>query len=344
MKPGLLLYPFAVLFDAITRIRNRMYDKGVKPVARFDLPVIGVGNLSVGGTGKTPMVEYLIRLLSPIAPVATLSRGYGRRTKGIRIAGPLDTADTLGDEPFQFFRKYGDKTIVAVGEDRAMAIPYILQEHPEVGVVLLDDAFQHRRVVPSLQILLTDYNSPFTQDCLLPAGRLRESKYGAARADMVVVTKCPQGISDDQMLRLERHIRRYSDRPVFFSTVSYGDLVAAAGHHAAPDVIDNVVLISGIANAVPLETYVGRTYRLVKHFRYRDHHIYTPRELTEACEFAAAHNAVIVTTEKDVVKMDGELFAQASVGLYYLPIAISFIKNGKEFDEMALDIIGSHGR
>jgi len=342
MKPGLLLFPFAVLFDAVTTIRNRLYDTGVKPAARFDIPVIGVGNLSVGGTGKTPMVEYLIRLLSAERHVATLSRGYGRRTKGVRIAEATDNPATLGDEPFQFYRKFGDRTVVAVGEDRAMAIPHILQERPEVEVILLDDAFQHRRVVPSFQILLTDFNRPFPKDYLLPAGRLRESGRGAARADVIIVTKCPTRISEDDMLRLERQIRRYSDKPVFFSTIAYGDPVPATGSPAAE--IGNVVLITGIANSVPLKVHISERYNLVKHIRYGDHHAYTPGELKEACAFAAANNAVVLTTEKDVVKMDAELFARASVGLYYLPIAISFLKNGKEFDEMALDIVRSHGR
>ncbi len=153
---GWLLFPFAVIYDVITSVRNRLYDTGVKPVARFDLPVIGVGNLTVGGTGKSPMVEYLIRLFSADRKVATLSRGYGRSTRGIRIAGKEDSPSTLGDEPYQFYRKFGADVVVAVGEERALAIPYLLDQHPDTGVIILDDAFQHRRVLPSLQLLLTD--------------------------------------------------------------------------------------------------------------------------------------------------------------------------------------------
>ena len=165
-----LLFPFAIIYNVITSLRNRLYDQGVKPSIKFELPVIGVGNLTAGGTGKTPLTEYLIRLLARNYKVATLSRGYGRRTKGFRIAQPTDSAATVGDEPFQFFVKFGDRVKVAVGEERALAIASLLQQYPRTEVILLDDAFQHRRVIPSLNILLTDYHRPFYEDLLLPAG------------------------------------------------------------------------------------------------------------------------------------------------------------------------------
>ncbi len=340
MKPGMLLFPFAVLFDAITSIRNRLYDTGVKPTAQFDIPVISVGNLSVGGTGKTPMVEHLIRLLSPDARVATLSRGYGRRTKGMRIVGESDNPTTVGDEPYQFYRKFGTGVVVAVGEDRALAIPHILQEREDVGVILLDDAFQHRRVRPSFQILLTDYNNLFVDDYLLPAGRLRESKRGAARADVVVVTKCPANISDENMIKLEGRIRNYSDKPVFFTTVTYGAMTPVTSGVIGKT--DNVVLISGIASPGPLEAYLRKNYRLAAHLRYRDHHLYTTKDLSDICTLAAKNDAVVVTTEKDVVKMDPQIFEKASVELNFLPIRIGFLKDGKDFDAMVLDVVRSY--
>src|SRR5690606_30346802 len=167
-----VLYPFAVLYDIITRIRNHMYDTGMKPSTQFDLPVICVGNLAMGGTGKTPMVEYLIRLLP--GRIAVVSRGYRRKTKGVRVAGDDDNAATIGDEPYQVHRKFPNVT-VAVGEDRAYTIPYVLDHVPDTSIVILDDAFQHRRIRPSFSILLTEFVRPFYRDFVLPSGRLRES-------------------------------------------------------------------------------------------------------------------------------------------------------------------------
>ncbi len=335
-----LLFPFSILYDAITSIRNRLYNTGVKPVARFDVPVLSVGNLSVGGTGKTPMIEYLIRLLSSDYKVATLSRGYGRKTRGLRIAAAGDNASTIGDEPFQFFRKFGDKVAVAVGEDRAFAIPHILQERPQTDLLLLDDAFQHRRVLPSFQILLTDYHNMFISDYLLPAGRLRESKRGADRADVVLVTKCPGTMTDDEMIAIESSIRRYTKKPVFFTRIGYGNVLPATD--TAPYKFEKVVVVSGIANSTPLIEYLKRHYEVVRHFDFRDHHVYSEQDLQEICSASARSGAVVVTTEKDVVKMDPKIFRGGGVSLYYLPIEVEFVKNGKEFDEMVLNAARTH--
>ncbi|HEY3429026.1 MAG TPA: tetraacyldisaccharide 4'-kinase, partial [Cyclobacteriaceae bacterium] len=167
-----LLLPFAMLYDVVMNIRNRLYDMKLKPSTTFDIPVIGVGNLAVGGTGKTPMTEHLIRILSPQYKVVTLSRGYGRKTKGFRIANNQDNAFTIGDEPYQIYKKFSPPVHVTVGEERALAIPTILQELDDTNVIILDDAFQHRRVVPGLSILLTEYGRPFYEDHVLPYGRL----------------------------------------------------------------------------------------------------------------------------------------------------------------------------
>ena len=335
-----LLFPFSVVFDVITRVRNRLYDTGSRPVAKFDIPVIGVGNLSVGGTGKSPMVEYLIRLLSPEFKVATLSRGYGRKTRGIRIAQGGDNAATIGDEPLQFYSKFRDKAVVAVGEERALAIPYILQECPERNVILMDDAFQHRRVQPSFQILLTDYNNLFVKDYLLPAGRLRESRMGAARANVIVVTKCPSSLSDDEMIRIESSIRKYTKRAVFFTKICYGTALPVTP--LAPYKVENVILVSGIANPAPLEDYIRRHYQVTQHFAFADHHMYSQRDMNDICQVAVKAGAVVLTTEKDVVKMDAEVFRSASVALLYMPIEIEFLKNGKDFDEMLLNAVRSY--
>lgn len=335
-----LLFPFAVLYDLVTTVRNRLYDTGIRPCAKFELPVVSVGNLSVGGTGKTPMIEYLIRLFAAQCHVATLSRGYGRKTKGVKIAGEDDSASTIGDEPLQFYRKFKDKAVVAVGEERAFAIPHILDRHPDVGIILLDDAFQHRRVKPSFQILLTDFNNLFFSDFLLPAGRLRESRTGASRADVIVVTKCPAKVTDDEMMEIERCIRRYNKKAVFFTKISYGNILPVSG--LSPYKPDKVILVTGIANPAPMQDYIRSNFSLIKHFSYPDHHVYSKNELENICKAASLAGASVVTTEKDVGKMDNRIFQNASISLHYLPIEVEFIKDGKEFDEMVLNAVKTY--
>ncbi|HEY8935573.1 MAG TPA: tetraacyldisaccharide 4'-kinase [Cyclobacteriaceae bacterium] len=335
----ILLLPFAGLYRLVTGLRNRLFDLGLKPSVKFDLPVICVGNLVAGGTGKSPMVEHLVRLLSDKYKVATLSRGYGRKTKGLRIGNSLDSADTLGDEPFQFYRKFSDKITVSVGEDRALAIPNILHVYPETDVILMDDAFQHRSVRPSFSILLSDFNKPFYKDYLIPAGRLRESRGGADRADVIVITKCPSQISDDTFMMMESEIRKYTNKRVFYSKIRYGYPVAFGGHQQAMK--ENVILISGIANPESLINHVKSGYTLIKHFSFKDHHDYSLEDLKELHEFSKAHpEATLLTTEKDMVKIDTEHFKQLIVQmpLFYLPIETEFLKDGEDFDEMVLSV------
>ncbi len=335
----ILLFPLAVLYNIITGIRNRLYDQGIRPSVAFDLPVINVGNLTVGGTGKTPLTEHLIRLLAPDYVVATLSRGYGRKSKGFRIAGPDDNAATIGDEPFQFYVKYGDRIRVAVGEDRAYAIPNILQEHPETEIVLLDDAYQHRRVRPSLNLLLSDFHRPFYTDLLMPAGRLRESRSGADRADVIIVTKCPPEISDEDMIEIERAIREYADKPVFFTHIRYGRPQPFSG---GGKIGRDVLLLSGISNVKPLVHYVSHNFNLVKHLNFNDHHEYSGRDVETLARYSRENPEVsILTTEKDKVKLAAPEFESQTrlLPLFYLPIEVEFIKNGQDFDEIVLNSI-----
>jgi tetraacyldisaccharide 4'-kinase len=337
----LVLFPFAILFDLVTSVRNRLYDRGLKPAATFEVPVISVGNLTVGGTGKTPMMEYIIRLLIPRYRIAALSRGYGRATKGFRIAGGTDDASTIGDEPLQLYRNFRDRITVAVGEERALAIPHILHEHPDTEVILLDDAFQHRKVKPSFQILLTDWSRLFYRDYVLPAGRLRESRSGASRADVIVVTKCPREISEGAMAEIEKSIHNYAQKPVFFTTIQYGKAIALA---RATGLKPNVVLVSGIANHEPFEQYAKKNYAVLRHFVFPDHHVYTPREVESIVQFAAEHNASIVTTEKDAVKLNSPKFEAIikETSFFYLPIEIEFLKNGQVFDELVFNLLQPH--
>lgn len=335
----ILLLPIAILVDVITSTRNKLYELGYKPSATFDLPVIGIGNLAVGGTGKTPMTEHLIRLLKTDYKVATLSRGYGRTTKGFRLATHQESAATIGDEPFQFFKKFDPQIVVAVGEERALAIPLLIDQKPETDVILLDDAFQHRKVKPSFQILLTDYNNLFYTDYLLPAGRLRESKEGAERADVVIVTKCPGELEEDERISIEAKIRAYTSKPIFFSTIRYGSIIPIG--NASRQFPDRVILVSGIASPQPLERRITANFKLIKHLIFADHYIYTKNDMANITALAKQNNAAIVTTEKDAVKMDIEEFQDflLQTPFFYLPVEIEFLKNGKDFDEMVLNAV-----
>jgi tetraacyldisaccharide 4'-kinase len=289
----------------------------------------------VGGSGKTPMIEYLIRLLSPHYKIATLSRGYGRSTSGFRLANSNDNARTLGDEPYQLFKKFDPDIYVTVGEQRALAIPTILNECPDVEVILLDDAFQHRAVVPQFSILVTDFQKPFYTDALLPMGRLRENRYGAARADAVVVTKCNTGESKNLEVVREA-ILRYTSKPVFFSAIQYAQpLPIVSGKTVTPD----VVLVTGIGNAKPFVEHIAQHYKVLKHFIFEDHHRYSKEELNRINKQAGT--ASIITTEKDMVKLiNPELFSVVqSANWFYLPIAMEIIGNGSEFDTMVLSVV-----
>lgn len=336
------LYPFSILYDGATRLRNHLYELEIKKSCRFEPVIINVGNLSVGGTGKTPMIEYLIRLLHEHYQLATLSRGYGRRTRGFRMASKGDTAKTLGDEPFQIHRKWQGKVVVAVGEERALAISGIMYEHPEVEVILLDDAYQHRSVVPDMNILLTTWQRPFFRDFVLPAGRLRESRGGAGRAQAVVVTKCPDKLSKEVKAEFKEKVCKYAaaDVPVYFTGLQYEEPEAFQGQSV--EAIKKVVLVSGLANARLLEAEVQRKYLLLKHFEYTDHHRYTQQEIAEIADFARANpDSVILTSEKDVVKWIDPSFQEILHGIpvYSLPVFHHFQDESEVFDTQLLKTI-----
>lgn len=341
-----LLLPFAMLYDVVMDIRNRLYDMKMYPSTSFDIPVISVGNLAVGGTGKTPMTEHLIRLLSPQYKIATLSRGYGRKTKGFRIAGVNDSAATIGDEPYQMFKKFSPTVGVTVGEERALAIPTILQELPETDIVVLDDAFQHRKVIPGLSILLTEYNRPFFNDHILPFGRLREGPEGAKRADAIVVTKCPSHLEEEEMMSMEHSFRKYTDKPVFFSKIRYSDPVPFG---TAAKISSKVILLTGIANAQILEAYISSNFALIKHFSFRDHYVFTVSDLNDVENILRKNEGEqvsIITTEKDKAKLDREELKThiSKLPIFYLPIETEFLRNGKDFDALVASFISSFKR
>lgn len=342
-----LLLPFAMLYDIIMAMRNRLYDMKLKPSTTFDIPVIGVGNLAMGGTGKTPMVEHLIRLLSDQFKIVTLSRGYGRNSKGYRVAGENESAATVGDEPFQMYQKFSPRIRVVVGEERALAIPAILQEFEDTQCIIMDDAFQHRSVVPGFSILLTEFGRPFYNDHVLPYGRLREGPEGANRADCIVITKCPDPLEDEDVMKIEHGIRRYTAKPIFFSKIRYADPIGFGD--VSKQISRKVILLTGIANPSVLEEYVEKQFQLVKHLEFRDHYRYTPENLQELLSLVHKNNngpVSILTTEKDKVKLDkAELTPIVSrLPIFYLPIEVEFIRNGKDFDALVLSFMNSINR
>jgi tetraacyldisaccharide 4'-kinase len=337
LKP--VLYPFSILYDGITRARNYLYNSGAKRSIHFDTVVISVGNLTVGGTGKTPHVEYLIRLLKNHYKLATLSRGYGRKTKGFIIAGVDTDASVIGDEPRQFYNKFSDEIVVTVGEERILAIPEILHQNPETEIILLDDAFQHRKVEPDVNILLSDYNRPFYDDFVLPSGRLRESRVGAIRADLIIVTKCPENVSENERNEIVRRIKKYTSRttPIYFTRIKYSEPKPFRGFDSLRG---EVLLVSGIARSEGLEQFVREKYNFYKHLKFKDHHQYSLEDLAfikNEFEKMGKEGAILIT-EKDMVKwMDSQLFEIVKeMPVFYLPIEIEFTEDGERFDQWIL--------
>ncbi len=338
-----LLYPLSIIYNLITTLRNFLYNKKILSSAHFEIPLINVGNLSVGGTGKTPMVEYIINLLSDQLEIAVLSRGYKRKTKGNIIAQPNHTAKDLGDEPYQVFKKLGHKVVVAVGEERALAIPEILSEHPNTKAIILDDAFQHRSISPNLNILLTPYCSPFYKDLLLPAGNLRESRVNAKRADVIVVTKCPHKLSDAQKNAIKEKIALYAkkDMPIFFSQISYDipqNVFTSEKTESENIQNDSALVVTGIAESESFLEYIKESYKKYSHLKYSDHHNYTNSDIQNILkrfkETPCKHK-YLITTEKDAVKLK-EFDSLKEISCFYIPIKTK-LADQKKFDQLILN-------
>ena len=333
-----ILFPFAVLYGFITSIRNFLFDKGMLKSHSFDVPVIAVGNLSVGGTGKTPQIEYLIRLLSPNYKVATLSRGYKRQSKGFVLADSTSNAEILGDEPFQFYTKF--KNIqVAVDADRKNGIEQLLYQQERPDVILLDDAFQHRKVKAGFYILLTSYGDLFCDDYMLPTGNLRESRSGAKRADIIVVTKCPANLSLDEQNEIKSKLQLNSDQELYFSYIDYDDSVYSEDKVLKVSEIENVdkLLLAGIAKPEPFFGYLQDEN--VECLTYPDHHHFTEKELLEINN--KSKNKIIITTEKDFVRLKGSIPKEQ---LFYLPIRSTFLSVSENFDKTITNYVGTSTR
>lgn len=324
------MYPFSLLYGLITALRNRLYDWGTLSAVEFDIPTIAVGNLSMGGTGKTPHVEYLIRLLKQRYHVATLSRGYHRQTKGYQLANKESNALQIGDEPMQFHRKFPD-IAVSVGEERVLALPQLLMDEPATQVVLLDDAFQHRSIRPGYNILVTEYSNLFTRDHIVPFGGLRESRSGYKRADCMLVSKCPAGLSIEEKERIIREIRPLTHQQLYFTTLEYGDLYDLAGGEPAHIPAEaSVLMVCGIARPGPMQAFLENRFAQVETLKFRDHYYYTEADILQMKEMLDAMKGphkVIVTTEKDAVRLQlrGDLIAEQGLCVYVLPMTVNFL-------------------
>jgi len=342
----ILLFPFTILYGLAVGLRNLLYDLELLKSVKYNLPVISVGNLTVGGAGKTPHVEYLVELLKDYLNLATLSRGYKRKTKGFKFIQTQDSVLVSGDEPLQYKKKYPEM-VVAVSESRALGIPQIVKNYPGTNVVLLDDAFQHRSIEPGLNILLTDYSNLYVDDLLLPAGRLREWRSAASRADVIIVSKCPFDANQIDKEGIIRRINPNADQKVFFSYYQYGHPYYMYNPNYKIDLreIDSIVLVSAIAKLDYLMEYLDERVETVSNFKFEDHHIYTEHEVSlinQAHEMNADQKKLILSTEKDATRLDlhRKYLLDKKLPVYILPVKVAFhYQEGRTFDDYIKDFL-----
>ncbi|NMH29377.1 tetraacyldisaccharide 4'-kinase [Flavobacterium silvaticum] len=328
-----ILFPFTAIYHFITSLRNYFYDKGIFKSYAFHVPVIVVGNLSTGGTGKSPMVEYLIRLLHKQYKVATLSRGYKRKSSGFVLADSAATPETLGDEPFQFHRKFPEIS-VAVDADRVNGINKLLESEPKPEIIVLDDAFQHRRVKAGFYILLTAFNDLYKDDFLLPTGNLRESRRGAKRANVIVVTKCPPDLSIQKQNAICIRLNVSAKQKVFFTSIGYDEKVYSEKDELlVSDIVQaQKVLVAGIAKPQPFFDHLKNASDTILEFS--DHHDFSDADVARIQ--SASSGKPIVTTEKDYVRLSQKLISD---NLFYLPIKSEFLSDKEIFDKKILDFV-----
>jgi tetraacyldisaccharide 4'-kinase len=346
----ILLFPFSLVYALVVKIRNWCFDSGILSSTSFNLPIICVGNLAVGGTGKTPMVELLIRKLKDRVSIAVLSRGYKRKTRGYALADASSTALDIGDEPMEFHRKFPGLT-VAVGEERIVAIPQLLHDRPETRVIILDDAFQHRSVKAGLNILLTDYSNLFTRDWWLPSGDLRDAPSSYRRAEIILVTKCPENLSEEERRSIAMEIRPKPHQQIFFSSIRYGRPYHITRRTTTTVINEKVevLLVCGIANPLPLKRWLDKNSKTYYELAYSDHHIYTIDDLhamISRFDAITAKKKLIVTTEKDAVRLIKFGQELADRPFYVLPIEPGFLfgEEGRFTDQVIAFIDGFYAR
>lgn len=342
----ILLAPFSLLYGLGVSFRDFFYRRELLKAIEFNLPVISVGNLSVGGAGKTPHIEYLIRLLQEYLNIATLSRGYKRKTRGYIELHPSMTAEQGGDEPLQFKRKFPE-VMTVVSENRAFAIPKILSSRPDINLVLLDDAFQHRSVKPGLNILLTEFSHPFTKDFLLPSGRLREWRSAYERADIIIVSKCPPELSAEQRAAFIKEIKPKQHQQLYFSHYDYDPsyYIFNPKYKAVLQPDWDVLLISAIARTDYLLEYLNSKVNSVRILEYEDHHLFDRFDmanLKSRFEDMDSDKKIIITTEKDAMRLElhRKFLIDSKLPVFALPTRVKFHDNdGEQFDEQVRTFI-----
>ncbi len=346
-----ILLPFSYCYGFILKIRNLLFDLRILKERAFDHAIISIGNLSVGGTGKTPLIEYLIRLLIPNNTVATLSRGYGRKGKGFVLASKRSNVKYIGDEPLQVTKKF-EGVRVAVDEKRSRGVQLLLEKYPENDVILLDDAFQHRYVKPGLSILLTDYHRLYSDDHVLPSGTLREFRSGAKRADIIIVTKTPKIFSPITRRRILEELKPEPDQTVLFSFLIYGNFMPLydSVKIELPSKLTNILLVSGIGNDYPLREHLERLCTELFSLRFQDHHPYTEKDLEKIQKVfrdLPTQKKIIVTTEKDMMRLKTPEFSSIlkSLPIFYIPIEVTFHGTDKEiFDNEIINYVRKNKR
>ncbi len=340
-----ILLPLALLYWIPVKIRNFLFDinllKGYSP----DIPTICVGNITVGGTGKTPHSEYLIELLHNNYKVGLLSRGYKRKTRGFKQVETTSTANDVGDEPLQIKLKYPN-TIVAVDEDRVNGTNELAYNFPEMNLLILDDAFQHRYIKPGLSLLLTNYNNLITRDFFLPVGRLRDSISEKRRADIIIVSKCPENLSTQEMDKISDELRLNAKQNIYFTTVEYGEvkpIFADESNEIRPNTSQKVFAIAGIANPEPFYSYLVKNFQIEDKRSYTDHHHFSEKEIQLIFE-KCSDETLVVTTEKDAARIRClNLSADLKQRLFYLSIKIKFLNNNAEkFNKQIIDYVGQN--
>jgi tetraacyldisaccharide 4'-kinase len=322
------LFFISPLYYIVSFIRNLLYDTSLFKSTKFNLPIIGIGNLAIGGTGKSPMIEYLIHLLSQEFNIATLSRGYGRKTNTFKIATKDSTHFDIGDEPLQFYNKH-DNIIVSVDNNRVNGIQSLLQISNPPDVILLDDSYQHRKLIPGLSILLSDYNNLYYDDYILPFGDLREPRSSSNRADIVIVTKCPNNLSSSKKLEIKSKLQLKVSQKLFFSSINYSETVIIGNKKVEfiNFITQEFTLVTGLANSNHLVNYLSENKCDFNHLKFKDHYNYKSKDLDNV-----DRNVNILTTEKDYAKLI-EVFPEMNV--YYLPIKVG-IESNQEFDKIIL--------
>jgi len=338
----LVLLPISVLYGSVLWLRNKLYDWKILPSQKVEIKTIVVGNLALGGTGKTPLIEYLIKLF-PQRHIAVLTRGYGRKTKGTIFAEPHSTAEDIGDEPLQIIRKFPEITL-CVESDRLKGIEAIKAQNPDVEFVILDDAFQHRRLQGGFNILLTTFQKPFFKDYYIPSGTLRDHKVRARHTNVVIVTKSPEEMNESETKRIQSKLQ-YLKKPVFFSHLNYGEYKSLSAAHKV-ETYDAYATVTGIANSELFIERISRDFRLKKHFKFPDHHAFSHENLQEFREFIgnfAGGKLAFLTTEKDamrILKFEKEL-RDSDLHFFYLPVQVVFNKGKSDIERLLRNYI--HG-